>query len=57
MKNLKASLRLRFPVFMANITQILLYRDEVSLANILIAHYEISLTEEMVIFAIFSKHY
>jgi len=56
-RKLKAGLRLRFPVFMANIAQILLYRNELKLANILTAHYEISLTTEIVTAAISKDHF
>jgi hypothetical protein len=57
MRKLKASLRLRFPVLMANIAQILLYREEFRLANILTAHYELCLTEEIVMTAASSKYF
>ncbi len=54
-KQLKDSLRLRFPVLMATIIKILLYRGEVALACVLTAYYEISLDEDMIFSAIDNK--
>jgi len=56
-RKLKASLRLGFPVLMANIVQILLLRNELKLANILTAHYEIYLTDDMLREAISQDHF
>jgi|LauGreDrversion4_2_1035121.scaffolds.fasta_scaffold95257_2 hypothetical protein len=42
---------------MSNICQILLSRQEFKLANVLTAYYELSLTEERVIQAIFDKNF
>ena len=44
---LKRGLRLRFPLFMANIVKILLYRDEQKLACLLTAYFELALDKEM----------
>jgi len=57
MQQLKKGFRLRFPVFMANILKILLYRGEEKLACLLTAYYEISLDEEMIFTAVENKQY
>ena len=52
MVRLKSSMRLRFPMFMADIVKILLYRDEIKLACFLTSYYELSLDEDLIFLAI-----
>lgn len=52
MRTLKNSMRLRFPVLMATIIKILLYRKENKLACLLTSMYEISIDSEMLASAI-----
>jgi hypothetical protein len=49
---LKNSFRLRFPVLMATIAKILLFRDEKKLANLLASMYELSIDEKMYLAAV-----
>ena len=56
-KELKNSMRLRFPVLMATIIKILLFRKEVGLACTLTAYYEISLDEDLIFSAIDNKQF
>ena len=57
MKVLKNSLRLRFPVLMATIVKILLFRSELKLACLLTSMYEISIDSQMISAAIDHKQY
>ena len=54
---LKRGLRLRFPLFMANIIKILLFRKEEPLACLLTAYFELALDREMFRAALGSKNY
>jgi hypothetical protein len=44
---LKKGLRLRFPLFMANVCKILLYRHEEPLACLLVAYFEVAFDRNM----------
>ena len=54
---LKSSLRLRFPVLMANLIKICLYKGEEKLACHLTNFYEIAIDEELLIRAVETKQF
>ena len=56
-RKVKVGLQIRFPILMANIIKILLFRDEIHLACFLTAFYEICLDEVMIQQAIEQDHY
>lgn len=57
MLNLKNQFRLKFPVLMANLIKILLFRKEEKLACLLTAYYEISIDNGLIFQAIHNKQY
>jgi len=54
---IKVGFQLRFPIYMANIIKVLLFRDETDLACYLTAFYEIQVDELMIQEAIDSDYY
>lgn len=56
-QKIKAGFQLRFPRWMAIITQILLFKEEIPLACFLTAYYEVDIDKEMYVEAIYSDHY
>jgi len=57
MDRLKSSMRLMFPRFCSEILKILLYREEVHLACLLTAYYELHIYEEIFELAIDKCHF